>query len=70
MSIQMIDNGPGMNDPENTFAPFILTRKRGVSIGLAVSRFIVEAHEVQSWAENNSKLSARFTPKPPLVKDA
>ena len=47
MSIQVIDNGPGVDDPENIFEPFISTKKKGMGIGLAVSRSIVEAHEGQ-----------------------
>jgi C4-dicarboxylate-specific signal transduction histidine kinase len=45
LSIQVIDNGPGVDDHENIFKPFISTRKNGKGIGLAVSRTIVEAHE-------------------------
>jgi hypothetical protein len=44
MSIQVIDNGPGVDDPEKIFEPFISTKKEGMGIGLAVSRSIVEAH--------------------------
>jgi signal transduction histidine kinase len=44
LSIQVIDNGPGLDDPENIFEPFISTKKDGMGIGLAVSRSIVEAH--------------------------
>jgi nitrogen-specific signal transduction histidine kinase len=51
MSIQVIDNGPGVDDPKNIFEPFISTKKRGMGICLAVSRLIVKAHEGQSWAE-------------------
>jgi PAS domain S-box-containing protein len=70
MSIQVIDNGPGVDDPENIFEPFISTKKKGMGIGLAVSRSIVEAHEGQLWAENNPDFGARFTLRLPLAKDA
>jgi signal transduction histidine kinase len=70
MSIQVIDNGPGLDDPENIFEPFISTKKKGMGIGLAVSRSIVEAHEGQLWAENNPDFGARFTLKLPLAKRA
>jgi PAS domain S-box-containing protein len=69
MSIQVIDNGPGLDDPENIFEPFISTKKKGMGIGLAVSRSIVEAHEGQLWAENNPDFGARFTLKLPLTKN-
>jgi C4-dicarboxylate-specific signal transduction histidine kinase len=44
MSIQVIDNGPGMDDPEKLFEAFISTKKEGMGIGLVGSRSIVEAH--------------------------
>jgi len=70
MSIQLIDNGLGVDDPEKIFEPFFSTKKEGMGIGLAVSRSIVEAHEGQLWAENNSDFGARFTLKLPLAKNA
>src|SRR5580698_6175618 len=70
MSIQVIDNGPGVDDPEKIFEPFFSTKKGGMGIGLAVSRSIVEAHEGQLWAENNLDFGARFTLRLPLAKDA
>jgi len=45
------------------YEPFISTKKKGIGIGLAVSRSIVEAHEGQLWAENNPDFGARFTLK-------
>jgi len=51
MSLQVIDSGPGLDEPENIFEPFISTKKKGMGIGLAVSRSIVEAQEGQLWAE-------------------
>ena len=70
MLIQVIDNGPGLDDPENIFEPFISTKKKGMGIGLAVSRSIVEAHGGQLWAENNPDFGARFTLKLPLAKNS
>ena len=68
MSIQIVDNGSGLDDLENIFEPFISTKKKGMGIGLAVSRSIVEAHEGQLWAENNPDFGARFTLKLSLAK--
>jgi C4-dicarboxylate-specific signal transduction histidine kinase len=70
LSIQVIDNGPGVDDPENIFKPFISTKKNGMGIGLEASRTFVEAHEGQLWAENDPGFGARFALKLPLAKRA
>jgi PAS domain S-box-containing protein len=59
--VQVIDNGPGVDDPEKIFDAFVTTKKTGMGIGLAVSRSIAEAHEGQLWAENNPTFGATFT---------
>lgn len=58
--IQVIDNGPGLDDFEKIFDAFVTTKEKGMGIGLAVSRSIVEAHDGQLWAENNPGGGARF----------
>jgi PAS domain S-box-containing protein len=68
MSIQVIDNGPGVDDPDKIFDAFVTTKAKGMGIGLAVSRSIVEAHDGQLWAENNPDYGARFTLTLPLRK--
>nr|WP_187142965.1 PAS domain-containing protein [Terriglobus albidus] len=70
MIIQVIDNGPGVDDPEKIFDAFVTTKEDGMGIGLAVSRSIVEAHEGQLWAENNPDVGAIFTLTLPLPKRA
>jgi hypothetical protein len=39
----VIDNGPGVDDPERIFDAFMTTKEKGMGIGMAVSHFIVEA---------------------------
>jgi PAS domain S-box-containing protein len=64
--IQVIDNGPGVDDPERIFEPFLTTKEKGMGIGLAVSRSIVEAHGGRIWAENNPGDGATFCVVLPL----
>src|SRR3984885_7332198 len=66
MLVQVIDNGPGVHDPERIFDAFMTTKEKGMGIGLAVSRSIVEAHGGRLWAENNKAGGAIFNVALPL----
>jgi PAS domain S-box-containing protein len=66
MSIQVIDNGPGVDDPDRIFDAFMTTKEKGMGIGLAVSRSIMEAHGGRLWAENNKTGGATFNVALPL----
>ena len=67
MLIQVIDNGPGVDDPERIFDAFMTTKEKGMGIGLAVSRSIIEAHGGRLWAENNEAGGATFNIVLPLI---
>src|SRR5271170_2368597 len=58
--VQVIDNGTGLEDTEKIFDAFMTTKEKGMGIGLAVSRSIVEAHSGRLWAENNPDGGATF----------
>ena len=64
--IQVIDNGPGVDDPDRIFDAFMTTKEKGMGIGLAVSRSIVEAHGGRLWAENGKAGGATFNVALPL----
>jgi signal transduction histidine kinase len=66
MLIQVIDNGPGVEDPERIFNAFVTTKKTGMGIGLAISRSIAEAHGGRLWAENGPEGGATFNVALPL----
>jgi PAS domain S-box-containing protein len=66
MLIQVIDNGPGVDDPGRIFDAFMTTKEKGMGIGLAVSRSIMEAHGGRLWAENNKTGGATFNVALPL----
>jgi PAS domain S-box-containing protein len=67
MLIQVIDNGPGVNDPDKIFDAFMTTKEKGMGIGLAVSRSIVETHGGRLWAEDNKTGGATFNVALPLT---
>jgi PAS domain S-box-containing protein len=64
--VQVIDNGPGLEDTERIFDAFVTTKANGMGVGLAVSRSIAEAHDGRLWAENSPDGGARFNVALPL----
>ena len=54
------DRGTGIPpaDIERIFEPFVTTKPRGMGLGLAICRSIVEAHGGRVWATNNAERGA------------
>ncbi|MBL8991432.1 MAG: hypothetical protein JNJ48_07625 [Phycisphaerae bacterium] len=52
--VGVVDNGPGIAPEliERVFEPFVTSKARGMGLGLAVCRRIVEAHGGRMWAAN------------------
>lgn len=60
--VTITDSGPGL-DPETAkriFDPFFTTKPRGIGMGLAVSRSLVEAHGGQLWFDTACETGASF----------
>ena len=69
--VSIRDSGPGIEDSikESIFKPFVTSRVKGLGIGLAVSRSIIETHQGEIWAENLAAGGADFSFKLDLFED-
>jgi C4-dicarboxylate-specific signal transduction histidine kinase len=65
------DSGPGLApaDMENVFKAFYTTKPRGMGMGLAICRSMVEAHGGRMWAGTNEPRGAVFQFTLPLQQD-
>lgn len=64
--IRVLDEGPGLTQPERIFEPFFTTRPNGTGLGLANVRKIMEYHGGRVEAENRSTGGACFSLYLPL----
>jgi len=53
--LSIIDEGPGVSNPDNLFVPLFSTKPHGSGIGLVLSRNIVEAHGGQLRLDNRQR---------------
>ncbi len=60
MTIQ--DNGPGIRkeDVDRLFEPFFTTKSKGIGMGLAISRSLIEANGGQLWVDPEEGIGATF----------
>jgi PAS domain S-box-containing protein len=69
--IEISDEGTGLEDVERVFEPFFTTKEKGMGMGLAISRWIVDAHQGRLWATRNSARGATFSfTLPSVSRDA
>jgi signal transduction histidine kinase len=54
LMVKVVDDGPGIQNPENLFVPFFTTKPGGSGIGLVLSRQIAELHGGSLTLENRS----------------
>jgi PAS domain S-box-containing protein len=65
--LEVIDNGSGIVGGDSIFDAFVTTKSKGMGIGLAVSRSIIEAHEGRLSASNNEGYGATFSVVLPVL---
>ncbi len=56
--ITITDSGGGMDDDirQNLFVPFFTTKEKGIGLGLASARKIIDAHHGEIWLESTAEL--------------
>jgi len=52
LTVRVLDDGPGVQNPQNLFVPFFTTKPGGSGIGLVLSRQIAELHGGTLTLEN------------------
>lgn len=60
-TIEISDNGDGIAELDTLFEPFVTSKAKGMGIGLAISRSIIEAHDGTLTARNNLDQGATFS---------
>ncbi|MDB4893461.1 MAG: hypothetical protein JWL61_5316 [Gemmatimonadetes bacterium] len=65
--IDISDEGTGFENVERVFEPFFTTKENGMGMGLAIARWIVEAHQGRLWATRNTLRGATFSFSLPIA---
>jgi hypothetical protein len=58
--VEVRDYGVGLQDPEKIFEAFFTTKEKGMGMGLAICRSIIEAHRGRLWAAHADGAGASF----------
>ena len=67
--IHVRDTGCGIANTALIFDPFFTTKEKGMGMGLAICRSIIELHGGRLWATANEDAGATFSIKLPLHSD-
>jgi C4-dicarboxylate-specific signal transduction histidine kinase len=67
IAVSDIGHGIPADRLKTLFDAFFTTKKEGLGLGLAIARWIVEAHNGQIWAEDNGGRGATFRMTLPLA---
>lgn len=67
LRVEVRDAGSGFTEPERAFEPFFTTKQKGMGMGLAICRSIVESHGGRLWAANNDSRGATVSFTLPLA---
>ena len=71
VAVIITDNGPGITreNIDRIFQPFFTTQPKGMGIGLAISRSIVDAHGGRLMVETPAECGAKFSVILPIDED-
>jgi two-component system C4-dicarboxylate transport sensor histidine kinase DctB len=70
--IRVLDNGPGVQDPERVFEPFYTTKSsgQGIGLGLPISQRIIESFYGELRVRNHESAGAEFLIRLPTAQQA
>jgi two-component system, LuxR family, sensor kinase FixL len=70
VEVAVVDRGTGipLADLERIFEPFVTTKSKGMGLGLAICRSIVDAHGGRLWATNNPDRGATLHCELPAMR--
>jgi PAS domain S-box-containing protein len=59
--VEVRDSGAGLQEPDRVFEPFFTTKDKGMGMGLAICRSIIDAHHGRLWAASGEGSGATFS---------
>jgi PAS domain S-box-containing protein len=59
--VEVRDSGTGLRDPDRIFEAFFTTKEKGMGMGLAICRSIIDAHHGRLWAASGEDSGTTFS---------